>query len=251
MPKPRLIVYSQEISKCSCFEAVFNTGFEAETAETSKQLLDKIRTFRPDTAVVCFCSAHERDADELLKLDALTGPLRVLTCSRELTLDFVSAAARQGADCFLCCDWDRTRIETIVLEAIRRGQISVFLETLHPGGLSCSPHIGKMLEEITRAFPQRLGENELAQRLGLSVSWLQKLCRRAFNSNLVGLFRRIRVYQALRMMKYTRLDNTEIALQLNYTEETSMARDFRKVLRLNPKEARNRLTTHSPENLFH
>ena len=108
-----------------------------------------------------------------------------------------------------------------------------------------------MLEETTRAFPQRLGENELAQRLGLSVSWLQKLCRRAFNSNLVGLFRRIRVYQALRMMKYTRLDNTEIALQLNYTEETSMARDFRKVLRLNPKEARNRLTTHSPENLFH
>ncbi len=52
------------------------------------------------------------------------------------------------------------------------------------------------------------------------------------------------------MMKHTNLDNTEIALQLNYSEETSMARDFRKEIGLSPTEARKRLTSQSPVELF-
>lgn len=52
------------------------------------------------------------------------------------------------------------------------------------------------------------------------------------------------------MMQYSSLDNQEIAMQLNYTEESSMARDFRKDLGYSPAEARLRLTHVTPEELL-
>lgn len=47
-------------------------------------------------------------------------------------------------------------------------------------------------------------------------------------------------------MQKTTLDNVEIAQQLNYSEESSLARDFRKELGYSPTEARKRLTVQSP-----
>ncbi len=107
-----------------------------------------------------------------------------------------------------------------------------------------------MMDEILYAFPHRLTEQDLAHRLWISRSSLQKHCRRAFGQSYTRLLRRIWVHQALRLMKHTNFDNTEIALHLKYTEETNLAWDFRKELGCNPTEARRRLTTHSPEELL-
>ncbi len=52
------------------------------------------------------------------------------------------------------------------------------------------------------------------------------------------------------MMQHTNLDNTEIALQLNYSEESNLARDFRSELGYSPTEARRRLIQHTPEELL-
>jgi AraC-like DNA-binding protein len=248
--RPKLVVYSQELSGCPCFESVFNTEFHAEAADTAKRFVSKMKRFNPDAAVVCFCSAHEKDAEKLLQLDALSGPLPVLACSKTLSPDFIAAVAQQGVNRFLCCEWDKTKIATTIFEAIRRGAIKEFLETAHPGRLARSPHLRKMVDEIVHVFPNRLTEKELAQGLGISRSWLQKLCRSAFNSSFHRLLRRLWVYQALRLMQYTNLDNTEIALQLNYSEESSMARDFRKELHCSPKDARKILTSHTPKELL-
>ncbi len=158
--------------------------------------------------------------------------------------------AQQGVNRFLCCEWDKTRIVTTILEAIRRGGIKEFLETAHPGSLTISPHLRKMADEIVHAFPNRLTENEVAQRLGISRSWLQKFCRSAFKLSFHRLLRRVWVYQALRLMQYTNLDNAEIAMQLNYSEESSMARDFRKELHCSPNAARKTLTSHTPKELL-
>ncbi len=62
--------------------------------------------------------------------------------------------------------------------------------------------------------------------------------------------RRIWVYQALNLMQNTNLDNTEISLQLNYSDENSLARIFRKELGFTPSEARQRLTKQTPEELL-
>ena len=59
------------------------------------------------------------------------------------------------------------------------------------------------------------------------------------------LLRRARVFQALQMMQKTSFDNTEIALELNYTDLTNMARDFRTVLDCSPSKARENLLKQS------
>lgn len=90
----------------------------------------------------------------------------------------------------------------------------------------------------------------MAAQLGISVRTLQKHCRDAFGKTYTRLLRRIWIYQALRLMQQTKFDNTEIALHLNYTEETNLARDFHKELGYNPSEARRLLLRYSPEELL-
>jgi AraC-like DNA-binding protein len=93
-------------------------------------------------------------------------------------------------------------------------------------------------------------EPEMAKRLGISQRWLQKTCRQAFGKTFKRLMRRIWIHQALRLMEKTTLDNVEIAQQLNYSEESNMARDFRKEFGYSPTEARKRLTVQSPDELL-
>jgi AraC-like DNA-binding protein len=62
--------------------------------------------------------------------------------------------------------------------------------------------------------------------------------------------RRIWIYQALRLMQLINFDNTEIALLLNYSEEGSMVRDFRKELGYTPTKARKLLTNEKPEDML-
>jgi len=91
---------------------------------------------------------------------------------------------------------------------------------------------------------------EFALRLGIDRGWLHKLCKEAFGISLTALLRSVWVHQALRMMQHTTLDNMEIALQLDYSEESSMAREFRKELGYCPTEARTQLIEKSPEELL-
>ena len=55
--------------------------------------------------------------------------------------------------------------------------------------------------------------------LGISRSWLQKLCRVAFGRTMCPLNRSIWVCQPMQLMRTTSFDNTAIALELNYSEE--------------------------------
>lgn len=140
--------------------------------------------------------------------------------------------------------------QEIIIEAILHGGIKEFLDTCYPGSFSLSPHIPKIIEEVIDAFPHRMSEAEISGRLGISRSWLQKLCRQAFDQSYSQFMRRIRVHQALRLMRHTNLDNTEIALFLDYSEESNLARDFRKVLGYSPTRARRYLPGHTPEELL-
>lgn len=182
--------------------------------------------------------------------DRRLGPLPVLACSKTVNLDFVRMAAPQGVDRFLCCDMGVETIQPIIFEAIRRGELKEFLASCYPGSFAVPPHVRKMIDGIIHAFPHRLHESEMARRLGINRSWVQKLCRQAFGLTFTRLLRRLWVHQALRLMQRTNLDNVEIAVQLNYSEESSLARDFRKELGYNPTEARKRLAEQSPETLL-
>ena len=200
--------------------------------------------------MLCFCSASEKDGDELARLQSLAGPIPVIACSKSLMTDFVREAARKGVSHFISCGWDRASISGEISEAMRRGGITELLESCYPNALNDSPYAHKILNAIARAFPHRISERELSRQLGLSERWLRTLSRQAFNNTFGQLMRRVWVHQALRMMEHTDLDNTEIALHLNYSEESSMARDFRKELGCGCNEARKRLTKHTPIDLL-
>lgn len=250
MAKPKLIIFSQ-LPQCPCYDKIFNTKFKTFVADTENEFLNKIKNLTFDAAIVCFCSTRDKDARNLLRLDVLSGPMPVLTCSKTLNLDFICWSARQYVDRFLLCDMEVEKIHDIIFEAIRGGGLKEFLESCCPGSIASSPYVRKLIDEIVHAFPHRLEIQEIAERLGIKRSWLYKLCRQAFDRPVTSLLRCVWVHQALRMMQHTNLDNTDIALQLSYSEESNMARDFRKELGYNPKEARKRLTRQTPEELLH
>jgi len=128
--------------------------------------------------------------------------------------------------------------------------LKAYLEPCRLGEAVVSPYVRKMINEIVQAFPQPVNEGEMTARLGISRRWLQKLCGKTFGQSYIRLLRRLWVYQALHLMQQTELDNGEIALQLNYTEESSMARDFRKILGYSPGVARMHLGEKPPEELL-
>lgn len=250
MSKPKLLLFSQELPNCPCFNTLFNTEFEAQPTESEEAFLESIQRTDIAAAVVCFCSSSEHDAENLLRLDALTGPVPLLTCSKALNLDFVKFAARRGVNLFLRCGMEKRKIHDLIFEAIRRGGLEEFLQSCCPGGLATSPYVRKIVDGIVHSFPHRLHANDMAQNLGIGRRRFQDVCKQAFGISFLQLIRRIWVHQALRMMQHTSLDNTDIALQLNYREESSLARDFRKELGYNPNEARKRLNKDTPEELL-
>ncbi len=218
--------------------------------ETEEKFLRKTADINADVAVLCFCFAQEKDVEELLRLEALSGPLPVLVCSQTYNPNFIRLAAQRGADHFLLCDMEVEKIQELIFAALRGSGLRGFLESCCPGSLASSPYVGKIINEIAHAFPHRFTTSELSQRLGVTARRLQMICREAFGKPFTHLMRRILVYQALNMMKNTNLDNTEIALQLNYSDESSLARIFRKELGYSATEARKRLAEHSPEELL-
>ncbi len=252
---PKLILYSQTLTRCTCYENIFNHEFETVTTHNKVRFKKQIQTAEADVGVICLCSAQDKDLEETMPLESLAGLLPLLTCSENLNEDFVSRMGRRGVQRFITCDMMAEKIRSLVYEAIKYGGLLEYIQFYYllrgHRTEKLSPHIDKMIPEIVQAFPQRIPESEMAQRLGISRSYLWKLVKHAFEISYTRLLRRIWVHQALCLMHRTSLDNTEIALQLNYSEESNMARDFRKELNYSPGEARKLLIHHPPEELLH
>lgn len=248
--KRRLILFSPALPNCPCHNRIFNTQYATFVADTEKEFISKIHTVPADAAVICFCSACEEDIEKVLRLDALTGPLPVLTCSKILNPEFIRKAAQRGASRFITCDMEADKIREIIHDAIGSQGLTEYLESRWPHCLESSPYIRKLIDEIIHAFPHRMRVDGYARRIGIDRGWLYKLCEEAFGIPLTTLLRRVWVHQALRMMQHTNLDNMEIALQLDYSEESSMAREFRKEMGYCPTEARTQLLEKRPEELL-
>lgn len=250
MSKPKIVVFSPEISDCPCWERLFCTEFRAEAFHSETDFIKRAREETTDAAIICLCSAQESKIDNLVHLETLSGTKPILTCSKNLNPDFIKEAAVKGVNRFLLCTMEKEAIQDIILEAMKHGGLRELLEFYYGEKLASSPHINKLVDQIIQLFPHRPSANMIAKRLDISRSWLHRLCREAFGKSFSSFIRQIWVYQALRMMKYTPLDNTEIALHLNYSEESSLARDFRKELGCSPTKARQLLAQKMPKELL-
>jgi len=250
MLRPKIVLCCQDLRRCHCYHRIFHVEFEIYSVDTEEAFVKETNDKDTDAVVICLCSAPEPEADDSLPMISSANHLPVLTCTKTLAPDFIRRAVQCGTDRFLLCGMETEKIRSLILEAIQGGGLREFLQSGCQGHAAVSPHLRKMLDEIIHAFPYRLHESEMSGRLGISGSWIQKLCRQILGVTFVRLMRRLWIYQALRLMQRTTLDNVEIALQLNYSEESSLARDFRKELDYNPSEARQRLAEQSPEALL-
>jgi AraC-like DNA-binding protein len=237
-----LLLYAIELYSCSCYERVFNRDFNVVLARTEDDLMKGIR--RPDVhaVVLCFCSADESDVGALVRLNALTGSIPVLACTKTYNPNFVRLAAQSGENHFILCDMDAGRIQQSVLAAIRdEAGVREFLRLSCPSDVWSSPYISQMTDEIVYAFPHRLSTTELSRRLGISPRRIQVICKDTYEMSFSKLMRRIWVYHALTLMQRTSLDNIEIAMQLEYSDAGSLGRSLRKELGYGPSEARRQL----------
>lgn len=250
MTKPKLILHSKTLSNCACQIRALNHEFEIIVTHTEAQFLQTLKDISADIVVLCFPFAEESNIEELLRLDALSGPIPVLVCTKIYNPNFIRLAAQRGIDHFLLCDMEREQLQQLIFAALRGRGLRAFLESYSLGRFDSSPYVGKIINEIIHAFPHRLTIREVARRLGITVRRLQMICREAFGRPFTQLMRHILVFQALNMIKNTNLDNTEIALELDLADESSLARIFRKELGCNMTEARKRLVRHSPEELM-
>ena len=250
MSKHRILLFCPEQKKCIYHNFIFNREYEILTANIEEQFFNYLKKLPVDVAVICFYSANVKDIEKLLSLDALTGPIPVLACSKDLNPEFIRIAAQRGINRFIVSDMGDDKVKDIIIDAIRNHGLKKFLNDHFLNNNDLSPYICKLIDEIVYNFPHRLNVTESANRLGIDRGWLCKLCKQTCGKSPTSLLRTIWVHQALRMMQHTNLDNLDIALQLNYTEQSSMARDFHKELGCSPSEARVLLTNHSPEELL-
>jgi len=250
MSKHRILLFCPEQKKCIYHNCIFIKEYEIFTTNIEENFITYLKNIPVDAAIICFYSANVQDVEKLLGLNALTGPIPVLTCSKDLNPEFIRIAAQRGISRFIVSDMGIEKVKEIIIDAIRNHGLKEFLNDHFLNGYDLSPYICKLIDEIVYNFPHRLNVTESANKLKIDRGWLYKLCKQSCGKSPTCLLRTIWVHQALRMMQHTKLDNLDIALHLNYTEQSSMARDFHKVLGCSPSEARMLLTKHSPEEIL-
>lgn len=239
--------------RCLCYRNVFRQEFDCRLAETTEEFIRQIHAGDEDAAIICLCARHEAKRDDRLPFENLPNILPTLVCAKTLSPEVMRHALERGVEHFISCEMAGNEIEQTIRKAIARSGLKEYFARrwpVPPRREVQSPYTRKLVDEIVRAFPRRLKTSDMAERLGRSPRWLQKLCRRAFGLTYVHLLRHLWVYQALRLMQQTSFDNGEIAFHLNYTEESNLARDFRAELGLSPTAARRRLLRNSPEELL-
>jgi AraC-like DNA-binding protein len=220
-------------------------------SEASKKSVYKIlKESTLDAAVICLNSGSKREIIEFREIEIFAGFLPLLVCTYKLNHDFFLKAAEIGIYRLLSPEMETEKIILLINDAINQNDLNKFIERKFPGCFEKTPYANKVIKIIIRYFPQKLSRKEISKKLNISSDWLHEKCKEAFNISYTKLVRTIRVYYATRLIYRTNLDNSEIALSLNYTEESSLARDFRKVLNLSPTEIRKKLFNTAPQRLF-
>lgn len=250
MPKSKIVLFSPDSACCPRHQSILASHYDVRTTRSEDEFTAALSGVRADAAVICLCSGGTQDTEKIRRLHALVGPIPTLICTQTPRLDFVRTAVQCGTQQILICSMHPEQIRYQIDRALRNSGLHEYVEVRWPGSRRQSPLISKFISEVIRSFPQRTDVQSLARRLGIDRGWLYKLCKAAFGLSVVAFMRHIWVHQALHLMQHTNLDNTEIALQLGYSEESSMAREFRKTLGCSPGEVRRRLTDHPVDELL-
>ena len=249
----RLLIYYKTPKCFNCIEESIKKHYELEIASNKNSFFSILNKTKIDAVIICMGCVKESFANEVTELtDAglSFNRLPVILCISQPDQDFFHKSSELGINNTLFCSLESKEIIRIIDDAIDKHQLKIFLEKQISRCFEKTPYANKIIHIILASFPKKLSKKEIAIELNISPDWFNDKCKEAFNISYTKLIRAARIYHATRLIYMTNLDNTEIALLLNYTEESSLARDFRKVLNLSPTEVRKTLSISNPLNLF-
>ncbi len=113
-----------------------------------------------------------------------------------------------------------------------------------------APHIDEIVDIINSVFPQYISEDEISAQIKRDKKTVQRIFMSAFGIKYKYLVKTFRIYCSLILLYKARLDLTDLAINLNYSDLSNMDRDFQKVLGITPSRASAELKHLSPDKLF-
>jgi AraC-like DNA-binding protein len=252
--KYKLLFYVPENNTCKCICSLLEKEFSVHRYTNEDPFLEKLRQSldvdKKSVGIICLNNGDSNKIKEFLRIESFTGSVPVFCCTRELKADFMLQAIRKGIRRFLSPGLKIEIVNSLVNEEIERDILTEFVELSFPGCFARTVYARKILNIIINNFPVRLAEKDMANDLDISIDWLQDRCKKTFLIPYTHLKQTIWVYAALRLLYRTGLDTTTIALQLKYSDLSSMDRDFRKVLGKPPHKMKIELQGANPEKLF-
>gem|GEM_PF-5200735 len=56
MLRPKIILFSQDLSRCHCYHGIFHAEFEVYSSDTDEAFIKKNKDVDANAIVICFCS---------------------------------------------------------------------------------------------------------------------------------------------------------------------------------------------------
>lgn len=212
--------------------------FELIPAASQGSLQEFASTNPFDVVLIHLPIFSQRQNKEIAKLNGLAIRLPVIVFSDHWELEAVKHCGKLGVHSVLDCAEGYEKKLSVISSAARFGGFRHLLAEADKPLTALSPRMRKVFESILASFPNVQSVCELSTSLRTHRRCLEREFRKTFGLSYVQFIRVLCMYEGWRLMEYSDLDNSEIALSLQYREETHFARDCRKVFDLNPKQLR-------------
>jgi len=212
--------------------------FELISSASPESLQEFASTNLFDVVLIHLPIFSWRQDNEIEKLNGLATRLPVIVLSDHWELDAVKHCGKLGVHSVLDCAEGYEKKLSAISSAARFGGFRHLLAEAEKPLATLSPRMRKAFDLILASFPNVQSICELSTSLRTHRRCLEREFRKTFGLSYVQFIRVLCMYESWRLMQYTGLDNSEIALSLQYREETHFARDCRKVFDLNPTQLR-------------
>lgn len=110
--------------------------------------------------------------------------------------------------------------------------------------------VAEAISEIQTRYPQPLRISELATKVGLTISRLERLVSKIYGMNPSQLLIKTRVEAASRQLIENDKCITEIAHACGYTDHSAFTRQFRMVVGMTPSQYRNANASPAPARIL-
>lgn len=220
-----LSVYISEEEFINSVKKTLSQNFSLSFFTDKNRFLKSIKEDNVDAGIIYFKVLLKEIRN--FSSDELSIELPIFSYSENIDADFVNSAARIGINRFITVDMDKEKVLSLINETVNIKNVSNFINSLIAEKDKNKKYLGDLIDIVVNSLPYRMDEDEVSSKLQISKRWLQKICMTSFNITYTKLLRKIWIYSALRLFYYTKLDNNEVYLQLNYRDYSNFLRAFK------------------------